>query len=54
VVITAASVQDRDGGRTIWEQVPEAHYPEPLTVIADAGDQGRLEGSGFRSTPWSW
>jgi transposase len=42
-VITAASVQDRDGGRKILEQVPEVHYPELLTVFADAGYQGRLE-----------
>jgi transposase len=43
VVITAASVQDRDGGRTVLEQVPVEHYPELLTVFADAGYQGRLE-----------
>src|SRR5690606_35563784 len=43
VTITAASVQDRDGGRKILEQVPEVHYPELLTVFADAGYRGRLE-----------
>jgi transposase len=43
VVITAASVQDRDGGRRVLAQVPEAQYPELLTVFADAGYQGRLE-----------
>ena len=42
-MITAASVQDRDAGRKVLEQVPEAHYPELLTVFADAGYQGRLE-----------
>ena len=35
-------MQDRDGGRKILEQVPEAYYPELLTVFADAGYQGRL------------
>jgi transposase len=46
-VITAASVQDRDGGRKVLEQVPEAQYPELLTVFADAGYQGRLEAISF-------
>ncbi len=46
-MITAASVQDRDGGRKILEQVPEASYPELLTVFADAGYQGRLEDIAF-------
>ena len=43
MVITAASVQDRDGGRKVLEQVPEVSYPELLTIFADAGYQGRLE-----------
>ena len=43
VVITAASVRDRDGGRMVLEQVPAARYLELLTVFADAGYQGRLE-----------
>jgi transposase len=42
VVITAANVQDRDGGRRVLEQVPAAGYPELLTVFADGGYQGRL------------
>ncbi len=42
-MITAASVQDRDGGRKVLEQVPETHYPELLSVFADAGYRGRLE-----------
>lgn len=36
-------MQDRDGGRKILEQVPEVHYPELMTVFADAGYRGRLE-----------
>jgi transposase len=43
VVITAASVQDRDGGRMVLAQVPESRYPDLLTVFADGGYQGRLE-----------
>ena len=42
-MITAASVQDRDGGRRVLEQVPVEHYPELLTVFADSAYQGRLE-----------
>ena len=48
IVITAASVQDRDGGRKILEQVPEIHYPELLTIFADAGYRGRLEDIALR------
>jgi transposase len=43
VVITAANVQDRDGGRLAFEQVPVERYPELLTVFADSAYQGRLE-----------
>ncbi len=38
-----AGVQDRDGGGRLLEQVPEARYPELLTVFADAAYRGRLE-----------
>jgi hypothetical protein len=36
-------MQDRDGGRKVLAQVPEAQYPELLTVFAGGGYQGRLE-----------
>lgn len=45
--ITAASVQDRDGAHRVLEQVPEARFPELLTVFADAADRGRLEEVAF-------
>lgn len=36
-------MQDLDDGRKVLEQVPKVHYPELLTVFADAGYQGRFE-----------
>jgi hypothetical protein len=43
VVITAANVQDRDGGRLALSEVPVERYPELLTVFADSAYQGWLE-----------
>lgn len=40
VAITAARVEDRDGG---WKVLSQVHYPERLPVFAEGGYQGRLE-----------
>lgn len=43
MVITAANVQDRDGGRLVLANAPPERYPELLTIFADAAYQGQLE-----------
>ena len=52
IVITAASVQDRDGAKLVFQQAAD-QQPQVETVWADSGYSGKLVGWTDDNCPWT-